>query len=233
MSKFTIIYSDFSARVNEVTLLRKKAAKLERSKDALLHGPEISALCRASVVLLSSHIEAYIKELGEHTLDCAHKQLVPRDNIAPQFFYYISRERIEGIRSSSNPDSIANHVQSLFDTDGQFWQGNGPLHGPILSSSFNYGFSNPRFEKVKTYFNRFGYSNFYKDFMRKIGRRGSLVESSLNSIVDTRNSIAHGDPLATKTPAEVREMELSAREFCRTVDSIFAKWCRLNLCKIR
>lgn len=233
MPRYTRIYGDFTSRLGEVSLLRKKASALERSARALLHGPEISALCRASVVLLSSHIEAYIKELGEHTLDSAHMQSVPRNKISKKFLYYVSREKIDVIRASTQPESIANSVQSFVDGDILFWQGSGPLHGPISSSTFNSGFSNPKFEKVKSYFGRFDYSDFRKDFMRTLGRRGPLIESSLDSIVDTRNAIAHGDPSATKTPAEVKEMEENAKEFCRTVDQIFSNWCRRSLCRIR
>lgn len=233
MARYTEIYSEFVSRLVEVTILRKKAAKLERSANSLTHGAEISALCRASVVLLSSHIEAYIKELGEHTLDSAHRLSVSRSLLAPQFFYYISRERIENIRSSAQPETIAKHVQLLFDSDGIYWQGSGAIHGPIASAEFNSGFSNPKFDKVKAYFGRFGYGGFRADFMAALERRGTIVESAVNGIVDTRNSIAHGDPSATKTPAEVKEMEAVAKEFCRTVDNIFSAWCRRSLCAIR
>lgn len=233
MARYTMVYTDFIARIDEVSLLRKKAAALERSSKSLLHGAEISALCRASVVLLSSHIEAYVKELGEHTLDSAHQKSVLRSRIAPQFFYYVSRERIENIRSSSNPENIANHVQLFIDNDARFWQGTGAIHGPISSQDFNAGFSNPKFDKVKTYFGRFGYSEFRRDFMRLLARDGTTVETGLNLIVDTRNAIAHGDPTATKTPGEVKAMEATARIFCRTVDTVFANWCKGAFCQIR
>lgn len=233
MARYTAVYSDFVSRLGEVELLRRKAAALERSPRSLLHGPEISALCRASVVLLSSHIEAYIKELGEHTLDTAHRMLVHRSRIAPQFFYYVTREQIENIRDSSQPEVIAKHVQALVDTEILHWQGSGPIHGPISSTNFNAGFSNPKFEKIKAYFGRFGYVDFRRDFMRTLTVRGNAVETSLNAIVDTRNAIAHGDPSATKTPREVKEMQSTAKEFCRTVDDVFSKWCRSSLCKIR
>jgi hypothetical protein len=233
MARYTSIYSDFASRLDEVSLLRKKAASLERSTRSLTRGTEISALCRAAVVLLSSHIEAYIKELGEHTLDSAHRTSVPRIRIAPQFFYYVSKGHIENIRHSSQPETIARHVQALIDNDLLFWQGAGPLHGPISPDEFNSGFSNPKFDKVKAYFGRFGYLEFRRDFMSSLNRRGSLVETSLDAIVDTRNAIAHGDPSATKTPAEVKDMEAIAKEFCRTVDDIFSRWCKSSLCKIR
>lgn len=233
MPRFTSVYGEFSSRIDEVSLLRRKAASLERSRTSLQHGPEIRGLCRSSVVLLSSHIEAYVKELGEHTLDSAHAQAIPRSRVAAQFFYYVSRDRIENIRSGSQPEAIAKNVQTFVDSELLHWHGAGPLHGPISSSAFNSGFSNPKFDKVRAYFGRFGYADFRKDFMRVLGPRGNTIETGLDAIVNTRNSIAHGDPAATKTPAEVKLMEETAKEFCRTVDAIFSNWCKRSLCKIR
>jgi hypothetical protein len=233
MTRYTSVYNDFIARLGEVEVLRGKAAILERSSASLRHGAEISALSRASVVLLSSHIEAYIKELGEHTLDCAHKSMVPRSKMSQQFFYYVSRQHIDNVRVSSDPEAIAANVQVLFDKELPHWHGVGPIHGPISSQNFNSGFANPTFDKVKAYFARFGYKDFRLDFMRACKARGIILETALNSIVLTRNDIAHGNPTATKTPGEVKEMIFAAKEFCRTVDDIFSRWCKRSLCKIR
>lgn len=233
MPRFTSVYSDFTERLEEVSLLRKRAAALERSSRSLRHGAEIRALCRSAVVLLSSHIEAYVKELGELAIDSAHQRGVQRSRISPNFFYYVSRERIEGIRGSTQPNGIAKSIQEFILHELPHWHGTGPIHGPISSETFNSGFSNPKFDKVKSYFGRFGYDEFRRDFMSSKGARGALLEASIDSIVNTRNSIAHGDPAATKTPAEVREMEDNAKEFCRAVDQIFSEWCKRSLCGIR
>jgi hypothetical protein len=199
----------------------------------LLHGAEISALCRGSVVLLSSHIEAYIKELGEHTLDSAYQQVTPINRFDERFFYYVSQESIERIRSSAEPAKIASSVKGFTSNDLHYWHGSIALSHPIPSDIFNSGFSNPSFDKVKAYFGRFGYTDFRRDFMRLTKRHGLTLESSLNTIVTTRNAIAHGDPTATKTPTEIGMMEQHAKEFCRAVDTVFSDWCRGSLCKIR
>ncbi|WP_416463295.1 MAE_28990/MAE_18760 family HEPN-like nuclease [Sphingomonas sp. VDB2] len=221
------------ARLDEVSLLRSKAATLARTKYAMRHGAEISALCRASVVLLSSHIEAYIKELGEHTLDAIFDNKVCRSKIAPLFFYHISKERIENIRSGSDPEKISGNMRIFVETDSLMWKSTGEFPAQISATDFNKGFSNPKFEKAKSYFSRFGYVNYRRDFLIALGRNGQSTINNIDQIVDTRNSIAHGDPNATKTPAEISDMIQTARTFCRTTDSIFAKWCSGNLCNIR
>ncbi len=233
MARFIPNYGDFSERLNEVKILRKKAAKLERSKDSFSHGDEISALCRGAVVLLSGHIEAYVKELGEHTLDTLYLKKVCRSRLAPQFFYHVSRELIDSIRDASQAERIALHMQSFVDSDITYWSKTSPLPTPISSETFNKGFANPKFDKVKAYFGRFGYTEFRRDFFRELGRDAQTTVNSLDHIVNTRNSIAHGDPSATKTPLEVRGMIDTAKSFCRTTDTVFARWCKGQLCPIR
>ncbi|MEO9901033.1 MAG: MAE_28990/MAE_18760 family HEPN-like nuclease [Nisaea sp.] len=233
MARFTAVYADFSQRLFEVDVLRKQAAKLERSRQSFRHGPEISALCRGAVVLLSSHIEAYVKELGEHTLDSLHSKSVCRSKLAPQFFYHISQEAIGSIRDASQPAMIAQHIQSFVNIEAPFWDSLNPLPAPIPSERFNRGFSNPSFDKVKAYFGRFGYNDFRRDFFRQLNGDAHTIITNLNHIVETRNSIAHGDQSATKTPLEVNSMAETARIFCRTTDTIFGAWCKDTLCSIR
>lgn len=233
MPRYTSVYSDFLERLREVEILRSKASVLERSRHSFRHGNEISALCRGSVVLLSSHIEAYVKELGEHTLDAIYNNGVCRSNLAPQFYYYISKERIEHIRGTSQPNRIADHVFSFLKHEHQYWKREDGLDIPASSDVFNSGFSNPTFSKVKSYFGRFGYDQYKHDFFKTLNRDAITISNKLDQIVDTRNLIAHGDPSATKTPKDVIDMIQTSKIFCRTTDMIFGNWCRDTLCNIR
>lgn len=233
MARFTSVYGAFVGRLDEISLLRSKAAALSRKQHAVRHGAEINALCRASVVLLSSHIEAYVKELGEHTLDAIFDHDVCRSKVGLSFFYYVSKERIENIRDGSDPLKIAANMRTFVQNDAAMWGVAGKFPTPIPAGEFNAGFSNPKFDKVKAYFGRFGYSDFRQDFFRELGRNAQPTATNLDQIVDARNSIAHGELAATKTPAEVGEMIDTAKVFCRTSDRIFANWCGNTLCKIR
>lgn len=233
MARFTLVYGNFTQRLDEVGLLRKKAAEFERSRDSFRKGPEISALCRGAVVLLSSHIEAYVKELGEHTLDSIHARSVCRSKLSPLFFYHMSKESIDRIRSASQPEIIATGMQDFLSREARFWNNIEPLPAPIPSDVFNKGFSNPSFKKIKSYFRRFGYIDYRRDLFRELGREAQTTVNNLDQIVETRNSIAHGDPLATKTPTEINNMISTAKNFCRASDMVFASWCKEHLCPIR
>jgi RiboL-PSP-HEPN len=233
VASYTPVYCDLVSRLSEVQLLRRRAAGLERRRDALAHGNEIRAICRGAIVLLSSHVEAYVKEVGEHTLECMYSKRVPRKLLAPQFFYYASREQIEMVRDSAQPERVAEHVFNFFESHGHLWSRAEPLIKRVVGDDFNKGFSNPSFEKVRAYFGRFGYETYRRDFFQALKRDANTVVSGLDTVVGTRNSIAHGDPNATKTPLEVGEMIENSRVFCRTSDRIFANWCKVKLCTIR
>jgi len=233
MARYTVIYSSFLERIKEVELLRAKAKELECSEDALSRGKEINALCRGSVVLLSAHIEAYIKELGEHTLDMIFKKAVCRSKLSHQFFYYISKQNIEAIRSTAQPASISEQMFKFLSKEVQFWEQKDPFKTPIPSEIFNAGFANPTPEKIGSYLGRFGYSNFRTDVAHILKNETDKTLRNLNLIVETRNLIAHGDLNASKTPAEIADMISGAKTFCRTSDQVFSKWCSDNLCSIR
>jgi hypothetical protein len=233
MARYTGVYGEFRERTGEVSLLVSRAAALERSKDALTRGKEIDALCRGALVLLSSHIEAYIKELGESALDAIYSKQVCRSKISQPFFYYVSRENIDPIKQSDGAESIANSVFRFIRNDVHLWSDTGEFPAPILAEDFNRGFSNPKFDKIKGYFGRFGYKDYRTDFFRNLRASANPIIAALDLVVDTRNAIAHGVASATKTPKEVRGLIAATTIFCRTTDIVFADWFKANICKIR
>ena len=68
MTKYSRAYSGLIPRLVEVEHLTRSAARLERL-GAVANRPLIDAQCRGAIVLLNSHLEAFVKELGEVALD--------------------------------------------------------------------------------------------------------------------------------------------------------------------
>ena len=233
MPRFTSCYSDFCDRLGEVELLRKTAAKLERGNDPIGHGDMISALSRSSVVLLSSHIEAFIRELCESALDKTYSHGVDRSRLHKKVFYYHSSKLLEQISETSDAEKSATLVMKFIVDESGHWGDSGPLPGPINSTAFLSGFANPRFKAIKKVFNRFGYQAYESDLRGVLQAQSNIVLNSLESTVDTRNKIAHGDPSATKTPSEIATLMAHTRIVCRGTDKVFADWCKSSLCNIR
>lgn len=61
----------------------------------------------------------------------------------------------------------------------------------------------------------------------------NVTINMVDHVVDVRNKIAHGDPAATKPPADLKDMIALVRQYCAATDISFASWCKARLCKIR
>ena len=232
MAKYTSAYSSFVLRIDEVEILRYSAGVKEKS-DPIKMGSEINALCRGAVVLLCGHLEAYIKELGEVALNSIHSKAVSRNDLALQFYYHISKDILDEVKDTNDPSKIANKLFDFLQSDYDLWGRTGPFPCPIPVDRFNKGFSNPAFGKVSAYFNRFGYLDYKKDVAHRLQADYNATVNMVDHLVDTRNRIAHGDPAATKTPSDVKDMVKLIRTYCLATDAVFASWCKRCLCSIR
>jgi len=232
MPRYTVAYSSFLTRLAEVETLRNLASEQE-SIDAIAFSASINALCRGTIVLLSSHVEGFVKELGELTLERVHSRAVGRATIVPQFFYHLSKDKLTELRDASEPETIAARVFEIVTRDLDLWSKLGPFPRALPAELFNKGFANPAFAKIKTYFNRFGYSTFTNDLAALLVANYQPTVNMVNHVVELRNKIAHGDTAVTETPADLAEMIRLIRTFCRSTDVVFARWCRGSLCTIR
>jgi RiboL-PSP-HEPN len=232
MPRYTSAYSSFVLRLGEIDILLRISFKKEKTNPVNLRN-EINALCRGSVVLLSAHLEAYIKEVGELALDSMYQKRVPRTKVASRFFYHLSKQLLNEIQDTSDQEKIADKLFSFIQNDLLYWSKIGPFPQALPTEQFNKGFSNPAYDKIKAYFNRFGYTEYNRDLASVLKAKYQSSVNMIDHLVDTRNKIAHGDPTATKTPGEVKEMITIIRQYCLATDSVFAKWWRSNFCSIR
>ena len=232
MARFTPAYSLLIKRLAEVEMLRRLAASREQ-EGAIVYRKEINALSRGAVVLLSSHLEAYVRALGAIALESMTARAIPRTNLASRVYYHISKDLLDEIRSTLDPEKAADKVFAFIDSDGEYWSKDGPFPGPVPAERFNQGFAGPTFGKIKKYFNRFGYEGYQEDLKTCLQASFLPTVAMVNNLVDTRNKIAHGDYDMHKTPAEVKEMASMTQSFCRSTDAVFATWWRKSFCAIR
>lgn len=232
MSRYTSAYTSLIRRLVEVEILYRGAAVKEKL-DPIGFSNEINAFCRGAIVLLCSHLEAYIKELGEITLTALQSKAIARSGIPPQFFYHISKDFITEVKDTSDPAKIAEKMFAFLLSDNSYWDRSGPFPTPLPVDRFNEGFSNPAYKKITRYFNRFGYTSYRSDLAGTLKANYNATVNMVEHLVHVRNKIAHGDLLVTKTPSDVREMTNYIKGYSRATDSTFATWCKANLCSIR
>jgi RiboL-PSP-HEPN len=231
MTRYTQSYSNFVVRLEEIEHLRRIASDKEKIDPIALRN-EINALCRGAIVLLCSHLEAYIKEIGEAALESLSTNKVSRSKIAIQTFYYLSQSHIKEIQGSVDPQIISEKVMGFVDSEAAHWSRIGTVDNQLPILDFNKGFSNPGFKKIIKYFNRFGYSKYKADIAVILKADFGGVANAVDGLVDLRNKIAHGDPTATRTPQEIKLMIGTIKKFSRTTDQVFSKWWRKNYCVI-
>lgn len=232
MARYTTAYSAFIVRLGEVETLLRMARKLERAS-ATENSAKISALCRGAVVLLSSHLEGYTKELGELTLTRIYDNNVCRSKISNLVSYYASRDLISEIKNTADTTKIATKMVDLITRDVSLWEDTGPHPLPISEERFNNSFSSPSFDKIASYINRFGYGEYKRDLSLKLREHYRVTKNLINHLVDTRNQIAHGDATVSKTPNDLLSTIPPLKLFCRTTDDLFASWCSSNICTVR
>ena len=232
MARYSPAYSSFLLRLDEIGCLNGLATLMER-QDPIGQEERINALCRGAVVLLCSHVEAYIKDLGSIGLGAFYSRGVNRSKIAPQMFYHISKGQIKSIRKSNSPEAISARVFEFLENHLEYWSKEDPFSTEIDSENFNRGFSNPGFKKIRRYFHRFGYSDYPEDLKVKLGQDFFTVTTMINHLVNTRNKIAHGDQNALQTPEEIKIMIPIIKVFCRETDVVVGKWWKENFCPLR
>lgn len=232
MSRYTTAYSSFAARLVEVELLRRNALMRERS-NAITFRKEIDAFCRGAVVLLCAHLEAYVKDLGEVALTALYDKAVPRLTLAAQFYYHISKELFDEIKNTTDHGRIADKLFDFLKADLTYWDRSGAFPQPLPIDRFNKGFASPSFDKIAAYLNRFGYSDYKRDLGRTLKADYLVTINMVERLVDVRNKIAHGDPAATQTPNDVKDMMAIIRAYCLATDTVFGSWFKENLCSIR
>lgn len=232
MARFTPSYSSLMGRLDEVETLRLMAARFEKA-DAVGNRDAINALCRASVVMLSSHLEGYIKDLGELAIDSLHLNGEDRSKLAPRFFFHISKPDIDGIHESPDPNFIAEKVFSFLETEAKFWSKTGAFPAQIDAEKFNRGFSNPAFAKINSYIQRFGFIDFKRELKKSLRADFQVCVNMIDNLVGIRNQIAHGTVGVTYTPRELKDKVKLMKLFCSATDRAFATWWKTKFITIR
>ncbi len=229
MQRFTDVYHEMGNRLEEVSMLTEMAADFER-KDAIRFRKKINAISRGAIVLLCSHLEAYIRELGEKALDSLSENSTPRTNLSSRVYYHISIDLLENFCAMNNPEKAANKIFEFIEKDISFWSKSGPFPRPVEAKRFNRGFSTPKFNKIKGYFNRFGYTSYKHDLERCLKADFNPTVTMVDHLVDTRNQIAHGDFSISLTPLDINIMIQKILVFCQKTEEVFAIWWRFSVC---
>ncbi len=170
------------------------------------------AVGRASVVLLSSHFERYIRNVNEEAVGCVNSCGVVGNQLPEPLRLLHSRTVIEELASTSwDVPARATKLTQFAQTDMWLWgpNGTGTLeHGRLLG-----WMRTPKPEEVRRYYRYWGIDDIFTMITYKPTTR-SHMWLKLTEMVEKRNNIAHGDLATEATQADVRSYAKVVKQFC-------------------
>ncbi len=177
------------------------------------------ALGRAAIVLITSHMERYLRAVNEELVDCLVASNVIGEVLPEGIRLLHSKVPIEEIEPVQW-DNRSGKLVDFVETDAWLWSaGNsGQLkHRRLLS-----WMKSPKPASLVRYYKYWGIEDIFKAITRKSATRSDLW-FRIKEVVDKRNNIAHGDASASATFSDVRKYIVAVTSLCDRADRILAK----------
>ena len=181
------------------------------------------AIGRASVVLLSSHYERYLRNLNEEAVQALLDAAVPVDRLPSVFRLRHARLPLERMLETQW-DRRDESIGALVTESGPLWSEGARLehfdHLRLLD-----WMSSPKCQAVERFFKMWGDPNVFASVTRVASTRGALY-LRLTELVEKRNSIAHGDLSVEATYLDVAQYVAAVRKFTRSADKRMSRLVR-------
>ncbi len=189
-----------------------------------LHNPAASrAIGRASVVLLSSHFERYHYGLFEEITDALNAGKVPSECLPSELRLRHSRRPVDHL-GSTQWDQRANGLSNFATNEATLWR-KGDLVTCLQSTHLLEFMKSPKPDELVKLYRCLGIPDIFAAVTRRPHTRSAL-RMRIQSLVDKRNAIAHGDASEDVTQSDVDSYLRAALQFCRSVDRVAARSLR-------
>ncbi len=225
MQKKSRALKKFRTRKAEILRLLKlctrPSAKLSTSVRNTLRD---RSLCRGATVLLCSHIEGYFENLVEDVLDFFENKKVKISNLPDRLITMHLWRYVENINDGNDGKKLSSIIKIA----------NNPLSDPnavCISGIFDYdyhveAFDNPGSRAVKKLFYSIGITDIWDEIKKK---KGNLyLYSRLNTLVDIRNAIAHGDIDSQLLRSNVEDYVIEMEQMIFLFDEIVREYLVIN-----
>jgi hypothetical protein len=179
----------------------------------------VRAINRASVVLLSSHLERYLRSLNEEAVAIINASPITGATLPAELRLQHSQVPIDEL-AATQWDRRADKLTQLVTTDGWLW-GTTPKevleHDRLLR-----WMKSPSPERAKRMFRIWGIPDIFGVVTREPHTK-LRMELKLKELVDKRNDIAHGNAGAEATYQDVATYLSVVKEFCSRADRALAR----------
>lgn len=210
---------EFADGLDEIKMLRRHGPRVGKSKNPSEARAAAIANRRSCTVLLSSHYERFIYALNEETVDFLNRLQISTDDVPEAIKLLQCRESIDLV-AKSQWDRRGPQLSILAVGDLELWRP-GVAAPPINPDPLLGWMKAPKVRDIKRYFKQFDFDVFKKICRADSSRRH--LSLNLQSLVDNRNAIAHGDRSAQPGRPELSGFVTATRTFCERTDREFGK----------
>ena len=233
MARYSSAYSELIRRIDEIQAIISIARGISRVSSTQPNLSRVNALCRGGIVLLCSHVEGYVEDLGALAINSLAKKNLPKTSMSLAFRYHLSRDLIDDINSTTDPESIASKVVNFLVRDGPIWDATPHFTDQLPVETFVGNFATPRHDNIRRFFGRFGYQDFQTELAAQLQSNYLVCRNMVDHVVDQRNKIAHGNFVTAGTPADLQDMCRLVVLYCRSLDKVVGNWFKTKGCSIR
>ena len=196
----------------------------------------VRAINRASVVLLTSHFERYLRSLNEEAVDVINAAAIAGSSLPEALRLRHSKVPVESL-ADAQWDNRATMLSQFLETDGWLW-------GAVPKAQLDHErllrfMKSPSPERISTMFVLWGVPDVFGVVTRRphtrqrmrlrlrelVGRPHTRqrMRLRLRELVDKRNEIAHGDASTQATHNDVKGYLSVVRTFCHRCDGVLSR----------
>lgn len=203
---------DLDERLNEVRIL----TGTDPARTGDHSRPRLSgAISRASIVLLSAHLEGYLEDIAVEALDVLVDNEAPIEKLPLILRAIHAEDHLVEIEPMKDRNARAVRIERLFLGESSLWINGGTLKSTMLRhATVCKEMSNPGSREVKRFLELVGL-----DLAVFLKNRGSdRLLGRIDGLVGKRNAIAHGEASVTTTFTDVDEYIALVDELAAEID---------------
>lgn len=183
------------------------------------NAPIRRAVARASVVMLSAHLERYVYGTNEEAVDYCNRCGVLSTYLPLALRLTHTRFSLEPVVAASW-EKRADLLSGFVEQDGWLWRP-GSI-GSLQASRILAWMKAPRPKEIQRHYENWGIPKIFDRITRTSNSR-SRIWYALDSLVTKRNAIAHGEWAETVSHQDIRGYRSAVIDFAERTDRAFAR----------
>jgi hypothetical protein len=178
------------------------------------------AIGRAAIVLLTSHFERYLYAINEEAIQAVVNSRADADRLPLEIRLLHSRPPIDSL-AQQQWKARGPGLEQMIRDESSLWS-KGVVPTVLVSDRLLDWMKSPKSKDILRYYRQWGIEDIFSSITRTAASRSSLW-LRITSLVDKRNSIAHGDAATDATQSDVRIYKAAVAVFAGRADRVLSR----------